>query len=291
MKRHAATLSTLLLGFALAAPQVSPQRIIVNPVPTNLEVSVWLDKSGTNPAYTPGEKIKIFTRINQDAYVYLFNVDPDGRVDMILPNKYAGGGNFIKANVTKTFPDRNDPFEYEITAPYGTNKVLALASKTQLNVNDIARFQSGQSNGFAQSNVQGQEQLAQKLSIIVKPIPQDNWITATTLYKVVGGVVAPPPAPSYGDVHLSNYPGARVSVQSKKNDRLVLDFTTADETDSVWDFYQHDLENQGYRLVSLNQKKNDVDARFTRKGGQEDDTITVKLKFKNKGRYSLELRW
>ncbi|GEM49489.1 DUF4384 domain-containing protein [Deinococcus cellulosilyticus] len=289
MKRYAVALGTALLSYAMAAPQVSPQRIIVNPVPTNLEVSVWLDKEGSTPAYTPGENVKIYTRVNQDAYVYLFNVDPNGQVDMILPNKYAGGGNFLKANITKQFPDRNDPFEYEISAPYGVNKVLALASKTPLNLNDIARFQSGQGNGFAEVSVQGQNQLAQKLSIIVKPIPQDNWITATAFYNVVSGFV--PPVQRYDDVRASNYPGARVSVQNRKNDRITLEFTTTDSANTVWDFYQRDLENQGYRLTSLNQKHGDYEARFTRKGGQEDDTVTVKLKFKNKGRYSLELRW
>ncbi|WP_034342190.1 DUF4384 domain-containing protein [Deinococcus misasensis] len=290
MKRYTVALAASLLGFALSAPQISPQRIIVNPVPTELSVDVWLDKSGNSPAYTPGEKVTIYTRVNQDAYVYLFNVDPDGRVDLILPNKYASGGNFLKANTTKMFPDRNDPFEYEISAPYGVNKVLALASKTQLNLNDIARFQSGQSEGFAQITVEGQNQLAQKLSIIVKPIPQDKWITDTAYYNVVSGVVAPP-VQQFRDVTASSYPGARVSVQSQKEDRLVLEFTTSDSTQQVWGFYQRDLESQGYRLVSLNQKNRDYEARFTRKAGRDDDTLTVKLKFKNKGRYSLELRW
>ncbi|WP_034346334.1 DUF4384 domain-containing protein [Deinococcus misasensis] len=187
MKKHTLVLGTValsLLTTALAAPMISPQRIIVNPLPTELKVDVWVDKSGTSPDYRPGENIKIYTKTSQDAYIYLFNVDASGHVDMILPNKYAGGGNFVKANTTKVFPDAKDQFTFEIAAPYGLNKVLALASKTQLDLNTLARFESQQS-GFADVNASGQKQLAQKLSIIVKPIPQDNWITDTAFYDVV----------------------------------------------------------------------------------------------------------
>lgn len=178
--------SGLILGQAMAAPQISPQRIIVNPVETDLKVNVWVDKAPNNseatPDYVPGENIKIYTKTNQDAYVYLFNVDPEGKVDLILPNKYAGGENFLKANTTKVFPGPNDGFEFEIAAPYGVNKVLALASKTALDLNSLARFESQQ--GFATVSASNQNQLAQKLSIIVKPIPQDKWISATAYYNV-----------------------------------------------------------------------------------------------------------
>ncbi|GGJ31161.1 DUF4384 domain-containing protein [Deinococcus roseus] len=186
MKRHTFVLGALAataLTTALAAPMISPQRIIVNPVPTELKVDVWTDKTGTDPDYRPGDQIKIYTKVTQDAYVYLFNVDPTGHVDLILPNKYAGGANFIKANVTKVFPDANDGFTFDIAAPYGRNKVLALASKTALDLNTLAKFESQQS--FADVSATGQKQLAQKLSIIVKPLPQDKWITDTAFYDVV----------------------------------------------------------------------------------------------------------
>ncbi|GGJ33601.1 PEGA domain-containing protein [Deinococcus roseus] len=176
----------LIVSQALAVPQISPQRIIVNPVETELKVNVWVDKAPNNPNatpdYFPGENIKISTKVNQDAYVYLFNVDPEGHVDLILPNKYASGDNFLKANTTKVFPGENDGFTYEIAAPYGVNKVLALASKTALDLNTLAKFQSNQ--GFATVSATSQNQLAQKLSIIVKPIPQESWITATAYYNV-----------------------------------------------------------------------------------------------------------
>ena len=69
-------LAVLGLGAALAQ-EINPQGIIVNPVPTDLEVQVWVDKDPAkrgNAVYRIGESIYIYVRVNQDAYVYLFNI-------------------------------------------------------------------------------------------------------------------------------------------------------------------------------------------------------------------------
>ena len=60
------TLFTLLAlsGFASAAPKISAQSIIVNPVQADLSVKVWTDKSANTaqvPNYTPGEHIRLYT--------------------------------------------------------------------------------------------------------------------------------------------------------------------------------------------------------------------------------------
>ncbi|MFC5600493.1 DUF4384 domain-containing protein [Deinococcus cellulosilyticus] len=183
MKKHILAASVLLLSVALAKPQISPQRIIVNPVPTDLYVNVWLDKGGNTPSYYPGENIHIYTRVNQDAYVYLFNIDADGQIDMILPNRYDNGDNFVPANTTKVFPDRNDPFEYEIAAPYGLNKVLAVASKEPLDLRNLARFRD-EDDYFATITIRGDMNFARKLSIIIQPLPQKNWVSDTARYNV-----------------------------------------------------------------------------------------------------------
>ncbi len=172
----------------------------MNPVQTSLSVKVWTDRdtSGAQtPNYSVGDKIRIYTSVNQDAYVYLFNVDPNGQVDLILPNRYAGGANYVRAGTVKAFPSSQDRFTFDIAAPYGLNKVLALASKTQLNLNDIATFQTQNSTqGFADVKVQGQQQLAQALSIVVNPVPQNTWISDTAYYNVAQGYGSAQPAPA-----------------------------------------------------------------------------------------------
>ena len=211
-------LGTLALaGAASAAPKISAQSIIVNPVQADLNVKVWTNKdpsgSGT-PDYRVGERVTLYTSVSKDAYVYLFNVNPDGSIDQILPNRYTSGANFLKTDTVKQFPAPGDNFTFDIAGPAGLNKVLAVASQTPLNLDQISQFKSDQ-GGFATVNVRGQQNLAQALSIVVNPIPQNSWTTDVAFYNTV---TAQAPAPRTGSITLnSNADGANVYL----NDRLV----------------------------------------------------------------------
>ena len=182
----------LILGTTFATPALSAQSIIVNPLPADIAVSVWTDRSSDSqsvPDYQVGDPIRIYTSVSRSAYVYLFNVDPDGNVMLILPNNYSGGSNYLFAGEVKAFPSDQDAFTFDIAAPYGLNKVLALASETPLALNDLADFQSesAQSTGFADVNVFGQDPLAQALSIVVSPVPQNTWASSVAFYNVAYG--------------------------------------------------------------------------------------------------------
>ena len=184
MRRPTALMTALLLGGSLAAPKISPQSIIVNPVVSSLTVKTWVDRDPSGhgtPVYRVRDKIRIYTSVSEDAYVYLFNVDPQGHIDQILPNRL-GGSNFLKGGTVKVFPGPGDNFTYDISAPYGLNKVLALASQTPLNLSQLSSFTAG--NPLAQVNVQGQQRLAQALSIVVKPIEPSSWVTFAVQYNV-----------------------------------------------------------------------------------------------------------
>ncbi|WP_104992475.1 DUF4384 domain-containing protein [Deinococcus sp. NW-56] len=183
--------TSLALGAALtttafAQPRLSAQSIIVNPVQPDLAVSVRVDKDASgsaNPVYRVGENIRISTTVNRDAYVYLFNVDASGEVSQILPNRFESGANFVKANTTKVFPAAGDAFTFTVDGPVGLNKVLALASLTPLNLDQVSSFKT-QQDQFATVTARGQDQLAQALSIVVTPLPQTNWVTDTAFFTV-----------------------------------------------------------------------------------------------------------
>ncbi|GGI79852.1 S-layer protein [Deinococcus wulumuqiensis] len=255
-------LTATLAATASAAPVISAQSIIVNPVQNNVNVRVWTNKdtSGTRtPNYFPGERIQISTSVDQDAYVYLFNVDPEGKVDLILPNRYSGGQNYLKANTTKVFPPAGAGFTFDIAAPYGLNKVLALASRTPLNIDQIAQFKTQQS-GFATSSVQGQQQLAQALSIVVnpvaQPIPQNSWDSATAFYNVAQRPVAAP-APVR-----PAYPWTQVRTW-----RSYTPYTQGTNVVTVYQNYNTQLTDQGYRLVSRNQRGDNLYATYRSNSG------------------------
>ncbi|MGI8748407.1 MAG: DUF4384 domain-containing protein, partial [Deinococcus sp.] len=265
----AALTLSLAAGSVGAAPRISAQSIIVNPLPVTLGVKVWTDRdlSGQNtPNYSPGERIRIYTSVGQDAYVYLFNVDPNGQVDLILPNRYAGGANFVKANTVKVFPSSQDAFVFTIAAPYGVNKVLALASSTQLNLSDIATFQSGGVAGkFAQVKVEGQKQLAQALSIVVNPVPQNSWITDVAFYNVARGGTSDASPLGVGTVQTGTaYPPYLLAESQQTEWRST--FTAAGGVGDAYAFYAAALQRQGYVQQDSRQGGTRLSGQFQKSG-------------------------
>ena len=182
---------TLVSGaaFAQSNPRVTPQAVIVNPVQTSLKVNVALDKSGSNPLYIEGEKQRITVSVNQDAYVYVFNIQANGVVAVLLPNGFSGGTPFLRAGEARTFPTPNAGYELTIGAPYGQEKILALASKTQLNLGQVIP-QVG-SNQIVNATVQGQAGLARALAVVVTPLPVQGWVTDVADFQTRSRVVAP----------------------------------------------------------------------------------------------------
>lgn len=91
----------------------------------------------------------------------------------------------MQAGVTRIFPADGAKYTLTVGGPNGQDKLLALASTQRLNIDDIARFVQDQ--GFAQVKVQGQENLARALSIVVNPLPEDGWVTDVATFRVGQG--------------------------------------------------------------------------------------------------------
>ncbi len=270
-----AALPALLLGSVSAAPKVSAQSIIVNPVVSSLKLRVWTDRdpSGQNtPTYASGDKIQVFVAPTEDAYVYLFNVQTDGLITQILPNRFSRA-ELIKANTVKAFPGPGDKFTYNIAGPSGVNKVLAVASSTPLNLSQLSSFKTAQDT-FATVTVRGQEGLAQALSIVVTPVNDNAWVTDTAQYAVAARsaqpapVASPVPAPSW----------------TSRND-WTSTFTSRDSLNSVYTRYMRELQSQGYRFVSSKQNGNHITAQFT---GQGKATLSVKQEGRS-GRFEVKI--
>ncbi|WP_018110681.1 PEGA domain-containing protein [Thermus igniterrae] len=209
-------LAAWVLGMALAQ-QISPQGIIVNPVPTDLQVRVWVDKDPGKrgqAVYQVGEPIYIYVNVNQDAYVYLFNINADGRIDPILPNAFERD-NFLRAGETRRFPPEGGRYRYTVTGPEGEDRVLAVASKRPLSLQEILDVER------SQVRVQGAEGLARALSIVIEPLPPRDWVTDVARY-VVGRV----PTPATATLVVDSRPtGAEVYLDGRLQGRTPLTLT------------------------------------------------------------------
>lgn len=210
-------LAAWALGAALAQ-QISPQGIIVNPVPTDLQVRVWVDKDPAKrgqAVYQIGEPIYIYVNVNQDAYVYLFNINADGRIDPILPNAFERD-NFLRAGETRRFPPEGGRYRYTVTGPEGEDRVLAVASKRPLSLQEILDVERNQ------VRVRGAEGLAKALSIVIEPVPDKDWVTDVARY-FVGRVSTPPPTPATATLVADSRPqGADVYLDGRLQGRTPL---------------------------------------------------------------------
>ena len=198
--------TALLLFWAATLAQeavISPQAIVVNPRPA-FDVDVWVDKDPTGdgaPVYQVGEEIRISVRVGESAYVYLFNVRSDGQIQQILPNRFdeAGRDNFLRAGETRTFPPRGAGYVFNVAPPRGLDKVIALASKRELSTRELVDFQ--RDPDFAVGRMD-EEQFARTLAIIVRPVPQHEWVTDTALFFVGER----PARPRFGTLQIRSTP-------------------------------------------------------------------------------------
>jgi len=178
-------LITLLLSstFAAAAPQISPQRIIVNPIETSLKSKVWLDRTADSSGYAtyrPGDNVTIKASVNEDAYLYLFSVDPKGEIVQIFPNQYAED-NFVEGGQTVTLPGPDANYTFEVDKDPGISKVFAVAAKDPLDFQDVVEIKNNAV--FATYHRDGQEAFAQEISGILNSIPDDAWHSSVILYR------------------------------------------------------------------------------------------------------------
>ena len=189
---------------------ISPQSIVVNPLP-QFEVDVWVDRDPTGhdyPSYNIGDNITISVKPSEDAYIYLFNVRSTGEITQIIPNYLGGSDNFIRAGQTTRFPRPDAGFTFSVDGPAGLDKVIVVASKSQLNTTDLDGFHTG--DNFSSSSI-GEESFARSLSIVVTPLPQADWVTDTAIFYVVDNAPAPPPP--YGSINVTSHPaGALVYI-------------------------------------------------------------------------------
>jgi Domain of unknown function (DUF4384) len=285
----------LLMPTVLAQPQitVSPQSIVINPLPSfGVEVFVDKDSSGSGtPSYQVGEAISVGVRVSEASYVYVFNVKATGEIRQILPNRYDADGqnNYLQAGETKYFPPRGARYAFNVDGPNGLDKVIAVASRSQVDTSQLADFVDD--SGFASSNI-GQDGFAQSFSIVVTPIPQADWVTDTAVFNVGSGaaqpiVVAPQPTPQPGTVLFNNpyllaYPGSSITYL----DGQEAEFEVGASLTDVYTNFHNQMTQAGWQRVGLELKNNRAQASYQLNG----QYIELELKSLGaSGRFRIEI--
>jgi PKD repeat protein len=196
MRKWLVAILLLAMGLVLLG-QVVPKGIIVEPpLEEGLQVEIWVEK----PAYALNEYVRIHFRVNQDAYIYIWDIAPDG-VCLIFPNTREMD-NFVTAG-EHTVPGPGQGDYLRVVPPTGTEYLQIVATKRR--VDDIVQFFGGFAPGstFACSPAgrQAVEQLNRVKDIVERVVPEKERAFDFTSFEVVSG--APP---QYGTLVVETTP-------------------------------------------------------------------------------------
>lgn len=130
--RMGCSILLLLVGLLLSSrlgltvePQ-QPEVVLTQPEKAELSIKVWLDKG----AYEAEERLQIHFIISRDCYVYIYDISPEGKVTLLLPNAFQEN-NFLKAG-RYTLPDER--YSLVVEGRPGVEYIQALASLKPISV-------------------------------------------------------------------------------------------------------------------------------------------------------------
>lgn len=171
-----------LSGIVAVAGSPAPLGLIIDPTPDPLSVSIWTSKS----TYTIGENATIFFNVSQPAYVYIYDIQPDGIVRLIFPNAYSQG-NYVSAG-THSLPD--GLYKFTVAPPTGTEQLQILASPMSLGL-ELPYSEPfpmvGPNPGAATNDIHAH---------IMGIIPEPDYATAWTSFTIIGYYTPPVPTPT-----------------------------------------------------------------------------------------------
>ena len=186
-------LSILALAAVIGMAQVpvAPKGIIATPPDSELEVRIWVGKG----AYAIGEAITITYSVNKPAYIYIWDIQPDGIANQLFPYPSSGTpNNYVQAGEHSLGPPPGSS-GWVIGPPAGTEYLQILATTSP--VQPFA-YMTQDPEVFQQSIE------AQILGIL--PVEERSW--GFTSFEIVSGT-----PPSYGRVTINSSPsGALISI-------------------------------------------------------------------------------
>ncbi|GAK57363.1 OmpA/MotB domain protein [Candidatus Vecturithrix granuli] len=93
---------------------------------TTINIEVWLNKQ-CSAAFYPGEKAVIYFRTDADGYATLYDIDTQGKVLVIFPNRETPD-NFVKAGQIYEIPAQQADYDLIVEGPEGIEYIEAVAS-------------------------------------------------------------------------------------------------------------------------------------------------------------------
>lgn len=91
-----------------------------------LGVEIWTDR-GDDAVYQPGDRMTLKVRTSDDAYLLVYEIDTDGRVQVLFPSRRGSG--FIEGRRTLRLPEDGTRTELVVERATGQGYLVAVASR------------------------------------------------------------------------------------------------------------------------------------------------------------------
>ena len=101
-----------------------------------LKVEISTNRGDNLPRYHQGEQIRFLIRINRDAWIYIFYLNPDGSALLLYPldnkNQLDTSSHRLQANHLLILPDDGCPYDLKVSEPFGKDQVMVIASEKRI---------------------------------------------------------------------------------------------------------------------------------------------------------------
>lgn len=97
--------------------------------------------AGERPEFIAGEEVRFVLRLNRNAYLYLFNINPDGEAAALYPVDQRGAltqkppcGTVHNGGVPIVLPEDGCSYDLVVSEPFGKDRIWACASEVPLSI-------------------------------------------------------------------------------------------------------------------------------------------------------------
>ncbi len=170
------SLIVLLLCLVALSFAFEVKSIIIVPEKVEFSVDVWLDKP-EGSVYQVGEKIEIFVKTTRDAYILVYDINAEGKVRLLFPNKY-DDNNFVKANEIKKIPTK-PTYSFRVTPPQGKEFIQVIACTTPIPIFEELK-ELGRTKEFPIISENVEDYVQKKL----RPYLRGSWASDITYFYV-----------------------------------------------------------------------------------------------------------
>lgn len=215
----------LLILVSMVAFSFDAKSIIIVPERPYFTVDVWLNKP-EGSVYEVGERMEIFVKSSRDAYILVYDINAQGKVTLIFPNKYESD-NFVRANEIKKIPSKST-YSLRVSPPYGKEYIQVIASTRPIPIfNQLKELGTAQAFPTLSDNVE--EYVQNKL----KPYLTGEWVSDLT-YFYVGR------APAFGTLIVdSTPPGMTVYIDGSYKGKTPVTVSVDEGTHYVTVYFEN----------------------------------------------------